>query len=105
MTAPLRRVSPDYAEQVRLEIAALSLPRIRRMIADNAIHLRESHGMTQQALADLTVMPRKTISRLERAAHEPRISTLVAFSFAMRVPLTAFLSGLPAMPPDDPQHL
>jgi transcriptional regulator with XRE-family HTH domain len=72
---------------------------IRRALAENVRRQREDAGLSQEALADVSVVRRSTISRIELGEQEPRISTLVAFSDALNVPLHAFLAGLPGAPP------
>jgi transcriptional regulator with XRE-family HTH domain len=56
---------------------------------------RERVGLSQEALADTCRLGRGTVTRIEKAEREPRISTLIAFSLALNAPLAAFLDGLP----------
>jgi transcriptional regulator with XRE-family HTH domain len=80
-------------------LALTDIRPIRRTLAENLRREREQAGFSQEALADVCLVRRSTISRVERAEHEPRISTLLAFSFALEVPLRALLEGLPQPPP------
>jgi len=70
---------------------------IRQRLGENIHRERTQAGVSQSSLAKACQVTRNTISRLERGEQEPRISTLVAFSLALRVPLTAFLVGLPTV--------
>jgi transcriptional regulator with XRE-family HTH domain len=46
---------------------------------------------------------RSTVARIEKAIHEPKVSTLVAISTALEVPLASPMSGLPdPLPPGAP---
>jgi transcriptional regulator with XRE-family HTH domain len=69
---------------------------IRRTLATNVRRERERGGLSQEALADASCVPRSTISRLEQAQQEPRLSTLVAIAVALGTPLWTLLVGLPA---------
>lgn len=77
---------------------AADVQQIRRALAENVRRQREDAGLSQEALADVSVVRRSTISRIETGEQEPRISTLVAFSVALNVPLHAFLARLPGAP-------
>jgi transcriptional regulator with XRE-family HTH domain len=68
---------------------------IRATLAENVRRERERAGLSQEALADACMVRRGTIARIEKAEREPRISTLVACSVALEVPLHVFLRGLP----------
>jgi transcriptional regulator with XRE-family HTH domain len=68
---------------------------IRAILADNVRRERERAGLSQEALADACLVRRGTIARIEKAEREPRVSTLVACSIALDVPLRVFLQGLP----------
>jgi transcriptional regulator with XRE-family HTH domain len=68
---------------------------VRERIAANLRRERRRKGLTQNALSTASGVGRDTIVRLEAAKREPRILTLVSFSFALRVSLQALLAGLP----------
>jgi len=58
---------------------------------------RKRAGLTQEQLADaLGGRPRVTVSRIERAVHEPRVQTLSAIAIVLDVPLSALLIDVPA---------
>jgi len=76
---------------------------IRTILARNMRRERERTGLSQRALADACRLRRGTIVRIEKAEHEPRISTLVACSIALDVPLGAILEGLPGVPGSSPR--
>jgi transcriptional regulator with XRE-family HTH domain len=71
---------------------------IRMKLAENVRHERERCGLSQERLAAASLVPRGTISRLERAEQEPRISTLLAIAIALQVPLGELLAGLLGLP-------
>mgnify|MGYP002401510567 CR=1 FL=1 len=77
--------------------------RIRAILAKNVRRERERVGLSQEAFADACRLRRGTIVRIEKAEQEPRISTLVACSIALDVPLVAFLDGLPGVPGSPPR--
>jgi transcriptional regulator with XRE-family HTH domain len=68
---------------------------IRAVLADNVRRERERAGLSQEALADACLVRRGTIARIEKGEREPRVSTLVACSVALDLPLYVFLQGLP----------
>lgn len=71
---------------------------IRKTLAENVRRQREDAGLSQEALAVVSEVRKSTISRIEKAEHEPRISTLFAFSMGLNVPFDAFMAGLPGAP-------
>jgi len=71
------------------------IPRpISEVLAKNVRRARVGVGLSQEELADRSQVRRSTVARIEKAAQEPRISTLVAFSEAMGIPLVALMKGL-----------
>jgi len=68
---------------------------IRQTLADNVRRERVRGGLSQERLADACQVRRGAIARIEKAEREPRVSTLVACSIALDVPLDVFLQGLP----------
>lgn len=77
--------------------------RIRAILAGNVRRERERAGLSQEALAHACRLGRGTIVRIEKAEREPRVSTLVACSIALDVPLGAFLEGLSGVPGSPPR--
>jgi transcriptional regulator with XRE-family HTH domain len=71
---------------------------IRKTLAENVRRQREDAGLSQEALAVVSEVRKSTISRIEKAEQEPRLSTLIAFSMALNVPFHAFMGGLPGAP-------
>jgi DNA-binding XRE family transcriptional regulator len=67
---------------------------IRCLLAGNVRRERERAQLSQEALAEACNLQRSTVARIERAEREPRITTLVAFSVALEIPLSALLAGL-----------
>lgn len=74
--------------------AAKKARQVRLSLAANVRALREERGYSQEDLAAACQMPRSVISRIERGQHEPRVSTLLVLSAALRVDPAAFLNGL-----------
>ena len=71
------------------------IPRpIPELLAKNVRRERVGVGLSQEELADRSQVRRSTVARIEKAVQEPRISTLVAFSEAMGIPLVALMKGL-----------
>lgn len=62
--------------------------------AQNLRRLRLKSGLSQEALGDACGLHRTEISLLERAAREPRLSTMVKIARALRVELTELLAGV-----------
>jgi ribosome-binding protein aMBF1 (putative translation factor) len=76
-------------------LSADSARQVRETIATNVRRERTSARLSQRALAQESQVGEDTIVRLEKGQQEPRIVTLVAFSFALDVPLSALLLDLP----------
>jgi transcriptional regulator with XRE-family HTH domain len=71
------------------------IPRpIRAVLAKNVRRERVGVGLSQEELAERCHVRRSTVARIEKAVQEPRLSTLVAFSEAMGIPLAALMEGL-----------
>lgn len=73
---------------------------IRRRFASNLLRIRQDHGLSQEALANLAGIHRTEASLLERGKREPRLGTLVKLAAALEVPLDAFLEGIDWWPPE-----
>lgn len=58
---------------------------IRRNLADNTRRLRESRGLSQQRIAELSDIPRPTWASLESGAANPTLSVLVKAAAALGV--------------------
>jgi transcriptional regulator with XRE-family HTH domain len=67
---------------------------VRERLGANVRRARERSGFSQEDLARMCLVRRNTISRVEKGEQEPRVSTLLAFSRALGVPLDVLLSGL-----------
>ncbi len=67
---------------------------IRETLGANLSRERERAGLTQAELATASGVPRETISRIEVAKREPRISTLDPLAVALGVHVN-LLSALP----------
>ena len=85
--------TPDWT------LSADSARQIRETIASNVRRDRKSAGFSQRALAHTSQVGEDTIVRLEKGQQEPRLVTLVAFSFALDVPLSDLLLDLPTPRP------
>jgi transcriptional regulator with XRE-family HTH domain len=76
-------------------LTAESARHIREVIGGNILRERERAGMSRNALAALSDIDAKSIKRYEGATTEPSLRSLLALSFALRVPLNVLLLGLP----------
>lgn len=74
----------DPSYQSRIEGVALVG---RQAIGDTIRKLRESSGLTQQALATLANIGRVTLVRIENGGQSPRYETLVSLARALARPL------------------
>lgn len=83
-------------EQTSWTLSAESARHIRDTVAANLRRERERAGLSQRGLATVSRVGEDTVARLEKAQQEPRLATLVAFSFALGVPLGVLLCDLPA---------
>jgi transcriptional regulator with XRE-family HTH domain len=72
---------------------------LRAILGANLRRERKLAGITQHTLAGLSHTGEDTIIRTERALQEPRLSTVVAWSFGLSVPLLSLLAGLPSTRP------
>jgi|GEM_PF-6814734 len=85
-------------EQTSWTLSADSARHIREAVAANVRRARERSGLSQRELAAVSRVGEDTVARLEKAQQEPRLATLVAFSFALGVPLDVLLCDLPSPP-------
>lgn len=70
---------------------------LRAILGSNLLRERNRAGISQQTLAGRTHVGEDTIIRTERAHQEPKLSTVVAWSFGLSAPLTSLLEGLPSV--------
>lgn len=76
-------------------LTAQMIAEIRTTSARNIRRARRRAGISQQELARASQLAKSTVARLEAAEQDPRLSTLVAISFGLGVPLAVLLEGLP----------
>lgn len=76
---------------------SLDLPRLGL----NVRALRRVRGLTQAALAELAGVTDETVSRLERGAFEPSLSTAIAIAKALEVSLDELLGRRLEAPPKE----
>lgn len=69
---------------------------IREVVGRNLRQERERVGMPQRVLARKSRVVEDTIVRTEGARQEPKLSSLVALSFGLYVPLMSLLLGVPS---------
>jgi transcriptional regulator with XRE-family HTH domain len=62
--------------------------------AENLRAIRLQRGMSQEALGQAANIHRTEVSLLERAAREPRLSTIVKLAHALDVKPTKLLEGI-----------
>jgi transcriptional regulator with XRE-family HTH domain len=65
-----------------------------KRFAANLRRLRKEAGMSQEDLADRTGLHPTEISRLERAAREPRLGTIVRLARGLDVAVEQLVSGI-----------
>ena len=65
-----------------------------RVFAANMRRARHRRGLSQERLAYACKLHRTEISLLERGEREPRLSTVVRLSRALRVPAASLLDGI-----------
>ena len=87
--AALRAITPT---------STLTQEEIQEAFAANLVRLRTAAGLTQGQLAERSGVSQPQISQLERAAQEPRLSTVLALARALGVEPAALLPGTD--PPD-----
>ena len=63
----------------------------RRVIGIRIRETRETAGLTQERLAELVDVDRKTINRIEHATSDPPLSLLIGIADALGVPLSALV--------------
>ncbi len=74
---------------------------IREIVATNLRRERERTGMSHRTLAGRSGLDTGTVARIEASRREAKISTLVAFSFGLYVPLPSLLVGVPSPEPNE----
>jgi transcriptional regulator with XRE-family HTH domain len=62
-----------------------------RDLGSQVKRLRESRGLTQQALADAARVNRVTVANIERGDADPTLATLKALAKALGVPVATLL--------------
>jgi transcriptional regulator with XRE-family HTH domain len=78
----------------------------RARVAQSIRHAREAAGLTQARLAEAAGIAEQSLSRLERGAYEPALSTVWAIAHVLGVSLDELVDG-PAQPKrhaDDDLH-
>jgi transcriptional regulator with XRE-family HTH domain len=72
------------------------MPRVspQERFAANLRRLRKDAGMSQEQLADRTDLHPTEISRLERAAREPRLGTIVRLARGLDVGVERLVAGI-----------
>ena len=72
----------------------MARPRRARMFGGNVKAARRRAGLTQEALAEAAAVSPETVSRIERGAFEPSLSTAIAISEALEISIDR-LAGRP----------
>lgn len=69
---------------------------LREIVAVNVRRERQRAGISHRAVAASSGLDKGTVADVERARREARISTLVALSFGLCVPLQSLLAAVPS---------
>lgn len=69
--------------------------KIREVVGANVRRARKRGDLSLRELEVRSGVSRVTLERLERGESEPMVSTLVALSFAFRMPASTLMAGLP----------
>lgn len=80
-------------------LAPENLRLLRAILGRNLLRERKLARISQQTLAGRAHVGEDTIIRTERAHQEPKLSTVVAWSFGLSAPLPSLLGGLPSVAP------
>ena len=83
--------SPGHHES--LLVAHTSV--VKKTVATNLRRARKRAGLSQAALAQHAGIDKGTISRIERAESDTVVTKLYVFAFALSVPVSDLLAGLP----------
>jgi len=78
------------------EWPVLDGPRVfRETVGSNLEGARKRAGLSQNALADLCGIDRRTISRIEKAKVDAYGTRLYALAFSLSIPIADLFAGLP----------
>lgn len=66
---------------------------IRAILATHLAAAREAAGLSQQALADIAGINRKTVNRIENQIHSPRLQVIDALAKALKMSIGDLLTG------------
>lgn len=70
------------------------MERAKKRFSRNLKAAREKSGLSQEALGELTGLHPTEISRLERAAREPRLGTIVKLAKALDTTASKLVEGI-----------
>jgi transcriptional regulator with XRE-family HTH domain len=65
----------------------------RRNLGDRIRLLRDTAGLTQQDIVEMTGIDRRTYQRIERGTSDPRYSDLLLIARALEMPLSDLVRG------------
>ncbi len=85
------RLTAESIERLRQRIARAEQGWFFAQIADQVARRRQSLGLSQRDLAELTGTTQSAIARLERGGRPPRIDTLMRIADALDCALTVEL--------------
>ena len=71
------------------------MPTSAHNVAERIRRMRESHGWTQEKLAEASGLSRDGISRIERGERKPKLETLGAIAAAFDKPLSSLVDQHP----------
>lgn len=64
----------------------------RRRVGYRIRSVREDRGLSQEALAGLAGLDRKTVNRIERGTRSPNVDQLAVLAEALAVPIASLFS-------------
>jgi transcriptional regulator with XRE-family HTH domain len=73
---------------------------VNKRFGQNLRRIRESRGLSQEALADVAGIHRTEAGLLERGKREPEMGTLVKLADALEVPIGDLFEGVEWRPPE-----
>jgi ribosome-binding protein aMBF1 (putative translation factor) len=94
VAVPARR-QPTAARDPATSVAAAARAEMLRVFGERVRELRSLHGWTSERLAQESSLTVSSVSNIERALQEPRLSTLLLLIETLGVRPEEMLAGIP----------